>query len=121
MNSPTSIPQDPYIGKRTKEAELKTFQTPSSFDKLKQFMEMDRKVLRLFCQWDDRDNMFGEMRPFVLHVSKCCCALRPFVLHVSKCCCVLFLQGTHPIGKKINALCRWYLKVWKLKIFEYKY
>jgi len=24
-------------------------------------------VLRFFCIWDDRDSMFGEMRPFILH------------------------------------------------------
>lgn len=32
------------------------------FDKLKQFLELDRKVLRFYCVWDDRDSMFGEMR-----------------------------------------------------------
>jgi len=25
------------------------------------------QVLRFFCVWDDRDSMFGEMRPYVLH------------------------------------------------------
>ena len=24
-------------------------------------------MLRFYCVWDDRDAMFGEMRPFVLH------------------------------------------------------
>lgn len=27
----------------------------------------DLQVLRFYCVWDDRDSMFGEMRPFVLH------------------------------------------------------
>lgn len=26
---------------------------------------MDRKVLRFYCVWDDRDNMFGEINPYV--------------------------------------------------------
>lgn len=60
---------DPYVGKRQTSANLKTYKTPSDFDKLKQFVEMDRKVLRFFCIWDDRDNMFGELRKFIIHVS----------------------------------------------------
>lgn len=36
-------------------------------DKLRRFLEHDRKVLRFFCIWDDRDSMFGEMREFVIH------------------------------------------------------
>jgi hypothetical protein len=38
-------------------------------DKLRKFLELDRKVLRFFCVWDDRDQMFGEIRKFILHVS----------------------------------------------------
>jgi hypothetical protein len=41
----------------------------SAFDKQKQFLELDRKVLRFYIVWDDTDKMFGEMRPFVIHVS----------------------------------------------------
>ena len=33
-------------------------------------MEMDRKVLRFYAVWDDRDSMFGEMRKFIIHVSE---------------------------------------------------
>ena len=69
MNPPEGLPTDPYIERRKEAAALRTYNTPSSFDKLKQFLELDRKVLRFFCVWDDRDNMFGEMRPFVIHVS----------------------------------------------------
>uniref|UniRef100_A0A7S3GFT2 Uncharacterized protein n=1 Tax=Palpitomonas bilix TaxID=652834 RepID=A0A7S3GFT2_9EUKA len=36
-------------------------------DKLNQFLKNDRKVLRFYCLWDDRDNMFGQKRPYVLH------------------------------------------------------
>ena len=44
--------------------------TPSTYDKLKQFLEMDRKVLRFYCVWDDRDNMFGEINPYVRELLK---------------------------------------------------
>jgi len=67
VEEPKQIPSDPYITKRAEAAALRTYDTPSAFDKLKQFKELDRKVLRFFCMWDDRDNMFGEMRPFVIH------------------------------------------------------
>lgn len=67
VNPPEGIPEDPYIDRRVKMAALRTYTTPPAFDKLKQFLELDRKVLRFFCVWDDRPNMFGEMRPFVIH------------------------------------------------------
>lgn len=68
VNPSGELPTDPYIEKRKEAAALRTYQTPSAFDKTKQFLEMDRKVLRFYCVWDDRDNMFGEMRPYVIHV-----------------------------------------------------
>jgi hypothetical protein len=65
VNDQQSIPSDPYLeSRRLPDYKHKT---PSSFDKLKQFLTMDRKVLRFFCVWDDRDSMFGEMRPYILH------------------------------------------------------
>eukprot|EP00898_Chlorokybus_atmophyticus_P008294 jgi/Chlat1/8466/Chrsp80S00651 len=36
-------------------------------DKLAQFLQNDRKVLRFFCIWDDRGSLYGERRPYVLH------------------------------------------------------
>lgn len=69
VNDPEDSPTDPYIERRKEAAALRTYNTPSSFDKLKQFMELDRKVLRFYCIWDDQDSMFGESRPFVIHVS----------------------------------------------------
>lgn len=63
LNSPEQKPTDPYTVSRNHP--LHVFNTPSNWDKLKQFIEMDRKVLRFYCVWDDRDNMFGEMKPFV--------------------------------------------------------
>ena len=63
LNQPEMPEKDPYTESRKQP--LRTYKTPSSFDKLKQFLELDRKVLRFYCVWDDRDSMFGEMRPCV--------------------------------------------------------
>lgn len=66
LNRPSTIPPDPYIESRKQKAALKDFTTPSDFDKLKQFIELDRQVLRFYCIWDDRSNMFGELRPYII-------------------------------------------------------
>ena len=63
LNEPEIPNTDPYIESRKQP--LRSYVTPSTFDKLKQFIELDRKVLRFYCVWDDRDSMFGEMRPCV--------------------------------------------------------
>ena len=63
LNPPEEMARDPYTEGR-KQPPL-SYTTPSDFDKLRQFLVMDRKVLRFYCVWDDRDCMFGEMRPFV--------------------------------------------------------
>ncbi|CAF0712493.1 unnamed protein product [Brachionus calyciflorus] len=67
VNPPESIPKDPYIESRRKASELKTYKTKTDYDKLRQFIEMDRKVLRFYAVWDDRANAFGELRPFIIH------------------------------------------------------
>ena len=36
-------------------------------DTLKQFIDHDRHVLRFYCYWDDKENMFGDSRYLVLH------------------------------------------------------
>ncbi len=38
-----------------------------SHDKYRQFLENNKKVLRFWCVWDDRQNMYGDRRPYVLH------------------------------------------------------
>ena len=38
-----------------------------STDKLKQFLDHDRSVLRFFCIWDDTERLFGDKRPFITH------------------------------------------------------
>mmetsp|Transcript_21438 Transcript_21438/g.29789 ORF Transcript_21438/g.29789 Transcript_21438/m.29789 type:complete len:621 (-) Transcript_21438:127-1989(-) len=40
-------------------------------DKLQKFIANDRKVLRFFCLWDDRDALYGDRRPYVLHYFLC--------------------------------------------------
>ena len=91
LNSTEDHPKDPYMESRRQPKH--TYTTPSDFDKLCQFLEMDRKVLKFYCLWDDRDSMFGEMRPYVsLIVGKDLCHLtvmielfgemRPFVSYL---------------------------------------
>ena len=91
LNEPETVPKDPYTDSRKQP--LRSYTTRSDFDKLKKYLELDRKVidnyhinffifykcgrpvlslfrmqvLRFYCVWDDRDSMFGEMRPYVLH------------------------------------------------------
>ncbi|PAA60695.1 hypothetical protein BOX15_Mlig016896g3 [Macrostomum lignano] len=67
VNQPESIPADPYLVSRSEATALKTYKTPTAFDKLKQFIELDRKVLRFFALWDDTASMYGEARPFIIH------------------------------------------------------
>lgn len=67
LNPPEEVPCDPYTQSRIQPPHV--YKTADDFDKLKQFLELDRKVLRFYCLWDDRGNMFGELRPFVSHRS----------------------------------------------------
>jgi len=72
VNDPESngAPVDPYSESRKQTETSKVTLGTSEMDKLRQFLEMDRKVLRFYCVWDDRDQMFGEARKFILHVSQ---------------------------------------------------
>ena len=36
-------------------------------DRLKQYLDNTRQVLRFWCVWDDRNSMYGDRRPYVLH------------------------------------------------------
>ncbi|XP_063296885.1 EF-hand domain-containing protein 1 [Pelobates fuscus] len=65
LNPPEEIPTDPYTILR--QQPNRTFTTPTDFDKLKQFLTMDRKVLRFFALWDDSKSMFGDTRPVIIH------------------------------------------------------
>lgn len=43
------------------------YQTPSDFDKLKQFIALDRKVLRFYAAWDDGVENGSGLRSFIIH------------------------------------------------------
>ncbi|KAJ3192284.1 EF-hand domain-containing protein 1 [Irineochytrium annulatum] len=60
------MPTDPYQDIRNRPLRNGHLSTERN-DKLRRFLENDRKVLRFFCVWDDRDSMFGELREFVIH------------------------------------------------------
>jgi len=65
LNDFESIPDDPYTLGRV--VPPKQFVAKTNWDARKRFIELDRKVLRFYMVWDDRESMFGEMRPFILH------------------------------------------------------
>ncbi|KAL7063803.1 hypothetical protein AAHC03_05528 [Spirometra sp. Aus1] len=67
LNEPEKAPEDPYLTKRAIREAIALNTTPSSFDKRRQHLELDRQVLRFYAAWDDRDEMFGELRKFVIH------------------------------------------------------
>ena len=73
VNGPEHCPDDPYIRNRTDREAIHMARTPSDFDALRQFLEMDRRVLRYYAVWDDRDQMYGDMRKFIIHVSTMPC------------------------------------------------
>jgi len=65
MPEALSIPNDPYFMRRKAAEEkipLKVFD-----DRRQRFLQYNRKVLRFYVQWDDRERLYGERRPFVLH------------------------------------------------------
>jgi len=68
VNEREDCPADPYTAERVERLTVKMAKTPSDFDKLRQFLEMDRKVLRYYCMLDDRDRLFGQFKKFILHV-----------------------------------------------------
>eukprot|EP00670_Eutreptiella_braarudii_P007522 CAMPEP_0174290272 /NCGR_PEP_ID=MMETSP0809-20121228/28153_1 /TAXON_ID=73025 ORGANISM="Eutreptiella gymnastica-like, Strain CCMP1594" /NCGR_SAMPLE_ID=MMETSP0809 /ASSEMBLY_ACC=CAM_ASM_000658 /LENGTH=751 /DNA_ID=CAMNT_0015388809 /DNA_START=96 /DNA_END=2351 /DNA_ORIENTATION=+ len=41
--------------------------TPEEIGLTKQFLAHDKKVLRFYCQWDDRDSLYGDVRLYILH------------------------------------------------------
>jgi hypothetical protein len=36
-------------------------------DKLRQWLENNKKVLRFYCVWDNRQGLYGDRRPYVMH------------------------------------------------------
>ncbi|TGZ64345.1 hypothetical protein CRM22_006425 [Opisthorchis felineus] len=66
VNPPEPEPVDPYLDNRAKREALGVSRTPSSFDKRRQHLELDRKVLRFHAIWDDREELFGDCRKFTI-------------------------------------------------------
>ncbi|KAI9004088.1 hypothetical protein BC832DRAFT_558508 [Gaertneriomyces semiglobifer] len=66
LNPPEPMPVDQHELHRSRPVRLQATALKQP-DKLKRFLEHDRKVLRFYCLWDDRQSMFGELREFVLH------------------------------------------------------
>lgn len=64
LNPPEQMPADPHEQIRSRPTRVYTAGSKGP-DKLKRFLENDRKVLRFYCIWDDRSSMFGELREFV--------------------------------------------------------
>nr|CAH8824972.1 unnamed protein product [Trichobilharzia regenti] len=67
VNQPEPEPIDPYLAERAKREAIAVGKTPSSFDKRRQYLELDRKVLRFFAVQDERHEMFGDCRKFIIH------------------------------------------------------
>uniref|UniRef100_A0A8C6V3W4 EF-hand domain (C-terminal) containing 1 n=1 Tax=Neogobius melanostomus TaxID=47308 RepID=A0A8C6V3W4_9GOBI len=65
LNEPEPLPSDPYSEHRAKPRPC--FTTPSEYDKMNQFLTMDRKVLRFFGLWDDSMTLLGGTRPVTIH------------------------------------------------------
>ncbi|XP_063079728.1 EF-hand domain-containing protein 1 isoform X2 [Engraulis encrasicolus] len=66
LNEPEQIPADPYAQHRNKLEPQIAYTTPSEFDRLKQFITMDRKVLRFFGLWDSSDRLYGDTLPVII-------------------------------------------------------
>lgn len=64
LNPEEVMPVDKYTKQRTDLLKFPTFQTPSTFDKLKRFIEFDRQVLRFYCRGTQGD----DERFYTMHV-----------------------------------------------------
>ncbi|XP_009982991.1 PREDICTED: EF-hand domain-containing protein 1, partial [Tauraco erythrolophus] len=65
LNPPEKMVFDPYTERRR--MPIPEYITPSDFDRLKQFLTYDKKVLRFYAMWDDTDSFFGENRHYIIH------------------------------------------------------
>lgn len=50
------------------EAKLGRATNTLSSDTLRSFLQNNRKVLRFYCVWDDREQLYGDYRPYILHM-----------------------------------------------------
>lgn len=68
MNEPEPTPDDPYLKDRARIEEIRENMTKSTFDSRRQHCELDRRVLRFYAVWDDRKELFGDLRRCVILV-----------------------------------------------------
>jgi len=63
-----TAPNDPYSRLREEnDQSMQPLRPYERLDKLKQFLEHDRHVLRFMAEWDDTKSMFGDNRALVIH------------------------------------------------------
>ncbi|XP_014250322.1 EF-hand domain-containing protein 1-like [Cimex lectularius] len=67
LNDDECLPQDPYTRKRMSQNTVKTSITPSCEDKMYKFLAYDKKILRFWAVWDDRDSEHGTLNFFKIH------------------------------------------------------
>ena len=60
MNANEASPGDRYIASRHQPD--RNYVSPSEVDSLHKFLTLDRVVLRFYATWDERDQLFGEVR-----------------------------------------------------------
>jgi len=64
----SAAPSDPYSRLREEnDQSMQPLRPYERLDKLKQFLEHDRHVLRFMAEWDDTKAMFGDNRALVIH------------------------------------------------------
>ncbi|CAL8318026.1 unnamed protein product [Merluccius merluccius] len=64
VNEPEPMPVDPYTSHRAQPQ--RSYVSPSDFDHQRQFLTLDRKVLRFFALWDNTDTLYKETRPVTI-------------------------------------------------------
>ncbi|KAF5401090.1 EF-hand domain containing 2 [Paragonimus heterotremus] len=68
LGEPEHIPEDPYsVHRKAFSESMQPLRPYERLDKLKQFLDHDRHVLRFFCFWDDTESLYGDPREMVLN------------------------------------------------------
>ncbi|TNN19592.1 EF-hand domain-containing family member C2 [Schistosoma japonicum] len=68
LGEPEPIPDDPYSIHRKAFAEsMQPLRPYERLDKLRQFLDHDRHVLRFYCYWDDTESLYGDPREMILN------------------------------------------------------
>ncbi|KAK5611875.1 hypothetical protein CRENBAI_007923 [Crenichthys baileyi] len=67
LNEPEPMPEDPYSRRCNKPNLELSHTTTSTFDKLYQFLHMDRKVLRFYASWVKFDAVYRDTWPVIIY------------------------------------------------------